>query len=158
MLACNRKTDVKAGKVKVKDVVIQQVVEEPEPPPPLWISHFKTLQEWLFKLCDTEKPGDLILTYNFGLFESKDHYTLVLTGSKQYVEFQDSVTIDFEPTNMYYTLPQSDYKNLKRELVLDRITAQLKKFTKTDKFKNSFFAKAKAITTDFNGEDLVKIK
>ncbi len=157
-LGQNRKTDVEAGEVEVKEVVLQQVVEEPEPPPPNLTSHFKTLQEWLFNLCNTEKPDDSILTYNFGLFESKDHYILVLTSSKLYGKFQDSVTIDFEPSIMYYPLPQSDYKNLNREQVVDRIMAQLKEFTQTVKFKHSFFAKAKAIITDFNGENLVKVK
>jgi hypothetical protein len=49
-------------------------------------------------------------------------------------------------------LPKSDVKGLKREEVLERTTAQLKKFTKTEQFKHSFFIEADSITTDWNRE------
>jgi len=53
---------------------------------------------------------------------------------------------------MYFKLPEIEYKNLNREQLVGKPTAQLKDFTKTEKFKTSFLAKAKSITTDFKGE------
>jgi hypothetical protein len=41
---------------------------------------------------------------------------------------------------------------------LEEIEAQLKYFLGTVRFKNSFFAKARAITTGFDDGDLVRIK
>ncbi len=47
---------IDAGKVVVQDVVIEDVVDDVPPPPPHLTSNFKTLQDWLFNICDTEKP------------------------------------------------------------------------------------------------------
>lgn len=140
-------------KIKVQDVVFVQSVDVVSPPPPDLTSKFKTLQEWLINMVETEKPGKLIIAYQFGLFESEDEYVIFLIGSKQYNKDQGGVTsINFEPSNMYYPLPESEYKNLTREQAWARIIVQFRNFKKTDKFKNSFFAKAKVITTDLNGE------
>jgi hypothetical protein len=159
LLSCNSKTETKVTDVKLVSVTQTDSVPEPPPPPPP-ISNFMTLQEWLFKLCDTETPDKSIIAYNFGLFETENGYTIYLIGSKEYdKDDQDWATNnDFEPSLKYYPLPTSEYKNLKWEKVLERIKSQLKDFTKTDKFKNSFFAKAKAITTGFDDGDLIKIK
>ncbi len=156
--ACSHKTDVETDKVEVKEVVIQQVVEDVPMPPPHLTSNLKTLSEWLFKLCDTENPNESIVAYNFGIFESQNDYTIVLTGSKQYDKVRNTVTIDFEPSIMYYALPEKEFGNLKPEEVQNSITNQLKDFMETAKFKHSFFAKAKAIVTAYNGENLVEAK
>jgi len=159
LFACDSKTEIKVTDVKLVSVTQTDSIPEPPPPPPP-ISNFMTLQEWLFKLCDTEKPDKSIIAYNFGLFETEDGYTIYLIGSKEYdKDDQDWATNnDFEPSIKYYPLPTNEYKDLKWEKVLDKIKSQLKDFTKTDRFKNSFFAKAKAITTGFDDGDLVKVK
>lgn len=158
-LACKNKKEEKA--IEVKLISITQTDTSPElPPPPPPISNFMTLQEWLFRICVTEKPEKSIIAYNFGLFETENGYTIYLTGSKEY-DKNDSdwaTNNDFEPSITNYPLPSSEYKSLKWEQVLDKIKSQIKDFTKTDKFKNSFFAKAKAITTGFDDGDLIKIK
>ena len=149
---CNHKTDSEKPEVKTEYGVEREEVEEVSPPPPGLISNFKTIQEWLFNICDTEKPEKSITTYNFGLFESSDDYTVFLVGINKYGKGQDSATlIEFEPSSMYYPLPKSEYKNLTREQVQDQLTSLLKTFIKTDKFKNSFLAKAYSITVDFYG-------
>jgi hypothetical protein len=159
LLSCNLKTETKVTDVKLVSVTQTDGVPEPPLPPPP-ISNFMTLQEWLFKMCDTETPDKSIIAYNFGLFETENGYTIYLIGSKEYdKDDQDWATNnDFEPSLKYYPLPTSQYKNLEWEKVLERIKYQLKDFTKTEKFKNSFFAKAKAITTGFDDGDLIKIK
>jgi hypothetical protein len=52
---------------------------------------------------------------------------------------------------MYYPLPDSVYKGLSWQEANDQLTVQLKEFTTTAKFRESIFAKAQSITTDFNG-------
>lgn len=140
----------------VQEVTFEDIVDDVPPPPPHLTSNFKTLQDWLFSICDTEKPEKSIATYNFGLFESPDDHVIFLVGLNKYYKENTSVTrIEFEPSKMYFQLPKSEYKNLNREQLLDKLTFQLKVFTNTETFKASFLAKAKSITTDFRG-DLVK--
>lgn len=119
-----------------------------------------TLQDWLFELCDSEKPDKSVIAYNFGLFETEQGYTIYLTGSKEYDKDDPdwATNNDFEPAQKYYPLPTSEYKNVEWDKVLDKIKKQLQDFTNTEKFKNSFFAKAKAITTGFDDGDLIIVK
>lgn len=148
---CNHKKDAVSLEVKTEYGVEYEQVEEISPPPPGLTTKFKTPQEWLINICDTEKPEKPITAYNFSLFESPDDYTICLVGINKYDQGQDSVTrIDFEPSSMYYPLP-GEYKNLTRDQVQDQVTSLLKDFTKTDKFKNSFFAKSNSIIVDFYG-------
>ena len=118
-----------------------------------------TLENWLFDLCDTESPDKSIIAFNFGLFESEDGYTIYLIGSKEFDEDDPdwATNIDFEPEEKYFPLATEDYNHLKWEQVLQKIKTQLEDFSKTDKFKSSFFSKAKAITTGFDDGDLERI-
>lgn len=151
-MECNYKSHSDPPEVKTEYGVIREEVEEVSPPPPGPTSNFKTLEEWLFNICDKEKPEKSITTYIFGLFESADDYTIFLVGINKYDKGQDSVTrIDFEPSNMYYPLSKSENKNLTQEQVQDQLTTLLRDFIKTDKFKNSFLAKAYSITVEFYG-------
>jgi hypothetical protein len=150
VVGCNRNPDLDSQDIVVERVVSEQVVEEPDSPPPALTSDFKTVHDWLVKVCDTEQPGDSIVTYRFVFLQSNEDYLVVLTGSKQYSE--DLITIDFEPSLMYYLLPPDEYQSLPFREAQDRVDAELKAFMKTDKFRHSFFTKAKAITTNFSGE------
>jgi len=147
----NSKKDSDSVEVKNEYGVISEKVEEVSPPPPGLTSNFKTPEEWLVNICDTENHENPNTTYNFGLFESADDYTIFVVGINN-TQGQDSVTrIDFEPSSMYYPLPKSENKNLTREQVRYQLTSLLKNFIKTDKFKNSFFAKATSISVDYYG-------
>lgn len=158
-LACKDKTEEKATKVELISISQTDTPREPPPPSPP-ISNFMTLQEWLVRICDTERPDKSIIAYNFGLFETENGYTIYLTGSKEYDKNDSDWAIndDFQPSLPNYPLPSKDYKNLKWKQVLDKVKSQLNDFTKTDNFKNSFFAKATAITAGFDDGDLVRIK
>jgi hypothetical protein len=54
-------------------------------------------------------------------------------------------------------LPAKDFKKLSWQQVLDQIESELKTFSKSAKFRNSFFSKAQAVTTGFDDGDLVRI-
>jgi hypothetical protein len=150
---CKHKKDSEPPKIITEHIHFSKEVDEVTPPPPGLTSNFRSVQEWLFNICNTEKPGKLIATYNFGVFESQDDYTIFLVGLNEYGTEQHSITrIDFEPSSMYFRLPKNEYKDLNREQVLARLTSQLKDFTTTEKFRTSFFMQAQSITTDFKGE------
>ncbi len=65
-----------------------------------------------------------------------------------------SPAIEFEPEEMYFPLPKSEFENMTYEQVKERITAGLRDFVKTDKFAQLFFVKANAIITEFDGETI----
>jgi hypothetical protein len=141
-----------SGKV-VKHIVVEHRVEQP-----VFTdnkkSKFKTLQDWIYNICDDDKPAKEIAEYKFNFFESAGEYMLFLTGVNTFEEGQNrSITrIEFEPTNMYFKLRKNEYKNFNREQLKDKLTSQLKDFTNTEKFRNSFLAKANAIITGYDGK------
>jgi hypothetical protein len=138
----------------VEHILSSIEIDDAEPPPPHFVSPYNTIEEWLFNVCDKEKPAIPIATYSFGLFEGANEYVLCLTGvnSYQLSKEREQIRIDFAPADMYYPLRQSEYKNLNREQVLERLTSELKAFTTTDKFRQSFFSQAESIRTDWNGD------
>lgn len=119
-----------------------------------------TLREWISRICETERPDPSVIAYNFGLIQIDNGYSLYLIGSKEYdVNNSDwAFSIDFEPRMKYYPLTDTNYSKLSWDKVQGKVNEELKDFTASVTFKNSFFANAKAITTGFDDGDLVRIK
>ena len=153
-MASGQQNKKDTGKVIMQDIHFESVENDIEPPPPYFTSKFKTLQDWLLNICDNDKSQKSIAKYKLGLFESANDYTLFLVGVNTYDEDKNrSVThIEFEPTNMYFKIPQTYYENLNREQLLVKLTSQLKDFAKTEKFKTSFFTKANIVVFETNGQ------
>jgi hypothetical protein len=151
VMAHNQQPKNDSEKVIVHDV---QIEDDIEPPPPHLTSKFRTLQDWLFNICVNDKPKKSITKYKFGLFESSNDYTLVLVGMNTYDEGKNRsvARIEFEPTNMYFKLPEREYKNLNRDQLIEKLTSQLKDFANTEKFKTSFFTKANIVVFESNGQ------
>ena len=152
-IACGTKKDVETEVISVQESEI--VMEDDiEPPPPGFVSRFKSLEEWLVNICKERKPQKAIAKYNLDLFEAADGYTLSLTGVNEYKLSQNetAVRIDFFPAEMYFDLPESEYKSLNRQEVIDRLTTKLKDFVNTEKFKKSFLSDADAIATSWQGQ------
>ena len=145
-----------SAKVIVQHGRFEVVEDVIEPPPPHLVSKFAALQDWLLNICEKDQPQKLISKYTVGLFESPNDYTLVLVGVNTYDENENrSVTrIEFEPTNMYFKLPEAYYQNLSREQLLDKLTSQLKDFANTERFKTSFFSKATVFVFETNGKTI----
>lgn len=154
-MSCEQQTN-DPGKVRAQEVQFEVVEDDVEPPPPHLTSGFKTLHDWLHNICDKDKPQKPIAKYKFGLFESPNNNTLVLVGVNTYAEGKNrSITrIEFEPANMYFKLPETDYGNLNREQLLDKLTSQLKDFANTKEFKASFFTKADVVVFETNGQTI----
>ena len=152
-MGCNNKPKPEKSVIKTENIVLTEEVEDVEPPPPGFKTKFKNIQNWLLKICDTDKPAKPIQTYNFGLFESPKENIIYLVGTNTYQEKNHSlIRIEFKPSDMFFRLPDNGFKNLNREQLLDKINSQLKDFTKTEKFKSSLLAKAQLIKTEFKGE------
>jgi hypothetical protein len=146
-----------SGKVTVHEVRFKELIDEDvDPPPPHLSSKFTTLTDWLLNVCEKDRPQKSISIFKFGLFESANDYTLFLIGTNTYDEGQNhSVTrIEFQPTNMYFKLPQKNYKGLNRDQVIGNLTSQLKDFAQTQMFKTSFLAQATTVVFTVNGETI----
>lgn len=119
-----------------------------------------TLINWIEKNIQVEKPDSSIAAYNFGLFESPEGYTIYLIGSKEFdADDSDWATVeDFTPKNKYYILPPAEYKDLKWDQAFAKVESIIKGFMKSETYKNSFLAKAKAVTVGFDDGDLVRLQ
>jgi hypothetical protein len=147
------------AKIKVENVTIVETEDDVDPPPPELTSKFKTLQDWLDNICDSSKPKKSIEKFKFGLFgSSTNDYVLFLVGTNTYKEgeHRSATHIEFEPTHNYLQIPKNEYKNLTQKQFEEKLTSQLKEFTKTSKFQNSFLAKANSIVYEPNGEVIWK--
>ena len=154
-MACGDKVET-----QVEDISMTETERAaPEPPPPSFsCSNSVTLQEWFFKLCDTEKPRNDVIAYNFGLFETDNCYAIHLIDSN---EMDDLAAARKEGTGTffnYYPLSKNEYEALEWKQVLNKIKSQLEEFVNTEKFKNSSLAKAKTITMRFDDGDLLGLK
>jgi len=169
-LRCDNKLeDVKKNKTEKITVTKTNII--PPPPTPPRTSPFSAMEEWLLRTCETETPEKASEIYHFRLIGSEMNFTIWFFGSRteqlpqsssehtpfnstRYPIQSGSEQTHFNSSTMYYPLKTNEFLNLTKEQVLDKITSQLKAFTNTDKFKKSFFAKAKAIVADFNGETI----
>ena len=158
VLACNDKTETQVEEITMTETETETA---PEPPPPSFsCSNSVTLEEWFFKLCDTEKPKKDVIAYNFGLFGSDNCYAIHLVDSIQYEKDKRDTARKNEPdtSSSYYPLSKSEYEALEWKQVLNKIKSQLEEFVKTERFKNSYLAKAKIITMRFDDGDLLSLK
>ena len=154
MSSCDDKEKFPASRFEVQHVTLTQVREVPDPPPPGFKSKFSSIEAWLSALADKDKPDSSIISYRFALFQSDQNFTLSLTGSKRYGH-ADTVSIDFEPSIMYYTVPHHQVSGLSYQQVIDTMTHEIQLFSRTSKFRNSFFGKAKEIL-DNKGRNLLE--
>lgn len=156
-VSCNQKTNNESEKVEVTKVALHDyhVEDNIEPPPPDLISRFKNLNDWLVNVSNEKPLNKSISKYEFGLFESPGDYTIFLVGINEYMKGDTSYTLfEFKPANMYFKLPESEYKNMSRDKLLNRLVSQLKDFTETKKFETSFFTEADKITFTTNGQEI----
>jgi uncharacterized protein YciU (UPF0263 family) len=120
-----------------------------------------TLEQWLIDICDNESPDALVIAYHLGLFENiEGSTTLYLVGSSVFHESDEDwiANVDFEPEDNYHTINEIGLNNLSPDDLLEQVRNKLVSFTETEQFRNSFFAKAEAITLGFDDGDLIRIK
>ena len=140
ILSCNQHKNIK--KIIVKEVHITDTVDVVDPPPPRLAQTFKDVQQWLTAICGSEKPKKPVSYYETGLFESEKSRVLFLVGMSK---SPNSKRIVFEPRNRYYSIPLGEFKDLSREQLDDKLIDQIKGFTKTKIFSDSYLAQSNSI-------------
>lgn len=157
-MASSQQNSGDTSKLISEETIITETEEDVSPPPPGLTKKFKNVTGWLSHLCLKNKPVETGLEYKFGLFESPGDYTLFLVGNKIDDQNENLIisSIGFEPESMYFSLPKAYFKNLNREQLLEKVTTDLKSFTTTSKFKESFLKEAKEIVFEANGQIIWK--
>lgn len=145
IISCNQNADMASKKITKERVAIGETIEDVVPPPTNLKTTFKTVQDWLLGICNAEKPSKNIGLYSLGLFESQNDCVLFLVGLNK---SDNKTTVDFKPSNMYYKVPETEYKDLDREQRIHKLTAQIKDFTTTRKFESSFLVDADSIVME----------
>ena len=143
ILSCNQ-ADMKS-KYIVEHVHLQEIKDDIEPPPLDLKPTFKSVEDWLYNICESDSPKKYISHYSIGIFESKDSYILFLVGLNR---TKNHEKVDFQPTNMYFLVSKVEYKVLGIEQFINKMAMQLKTFTETKKFEDSFLAKSNSIVFD----------
>ncbi|RNL51100.1 hypothetical protein D7004_15365 [Pedobacter jejuensis] len=153
-MACTNEKNMIINKTEVMHGSFTVEEDDVGPPPPNFVSRFKTVNEWLTFTAENDKPKKAIFEYQFDVFEGENDYTLCLTGINTYdvSKTYQRAKIEFMPSEMYFPIPLNDYKGLTKAQVFDYLTTQLDGFLKSSKFKNSYFSKAKSIKTGWKGE------
>ena len=150
VISCNKNLHMPSGNIKIEHIIIEREDDLVNPPPPDLHSDFKTLDDWLVAICDSEKPEKPISTYSVSLFEAVDEDVVCLVGVNEY---DNGSRIDFQPSNAYFKLPGDKYKKSSREQLVNKLIFEFREFTTTQKFKNSFLAQADSIT--INGTTVI---
>lgn len=141
-----------SGQSEIKTTVITDV---PEPPPSEFISPFKTIEEWLSHICDTNHPEGNISECHITLIESSWNNVLDLEGWNETIVNENTIAhrIVFKPiSHKYFPLPKDKFANLSQQEVKEQVMNELIAFTKSAKFKNSFLSKIPSIQTNIGGQ------
>ena len=129
---------------KIKHVIDTQTVSSPLIPHSRK-SKFKTIRGWLISICEGKQPNTTISEFYISLsFEQPSIvYILCLYGVNTSLEerHQSYTHIDFEPSSMFFKCPMQKYKSFNYEQMKEELVAQLKDFTMTEIFTQSFLAK-----------------
>ncbi len=151
------------GDKEIWEVTITESIEEQdllEPPPPCdRDNRFDNTREWLLFLCNAIRPTERVVACFFSIHQLPGEYSVLFTGNwkfdpadKEWVFYADDKVQDS------YLLPDSEYKDLNREDTLKKFAGELKAFSKTEQFKQSFFGRLKAVATGFFQEEIIMIK
>jgi len=128
-------------------------VESPIPPPPGFKSPFKTLREWLVQLCNELPPQKPVSEYQFQLCYSSTESLIAFYGEHYSIEEGvPTERITFQPAHVFFPLPKNIYRKLSYSQLKETLYKELKEFTKTSEFKNSFLSKSYSINSNFAGE------
>lgn len=134
-------------------VEITEEEDDLDPPDPDLESAFNDIDEWLVDMCKNDLPQNEIAKFNFGVFESVDHYTLYLTGVNSYKEGNHTkTTIEFLPTHCYFRIPTAFHEHQGREETIKNIKTDLDNFAQSECFQNSFFRSAEIVQFETTGE------
>lgn len=118
------------------------------------------VQGWLRRVAAAEHPPESVAAYNIGLFETgHGEYSAYLVGGKRYDPSDSSWACEeaFTPKERYLALPVGRSED-EWQLVLERVVEAVRAFLSSGDGRETFLAKARAVTVGFDDGDLVRVK
>jgi hypothetical protein len=104
-------------------------------------------------------PPDSVIAFNLGLMESDKGYMMYFVGAFEYSEEDDDWACIEPPTKPYRYLKLPDKVQKESwETILDLCTKALIELESNGTLNTTLIKNAKAITTGFDGGELVKIR
>jgi len=145
--------DENDGIIRVQESIKMNVERVIFPLPGLFKSPFNTLQEWLLELCNDEPDTNSVAEYCL-LYHSQSEQSIVGFVGHSYSTVGDVVTrkISFTPKHMFFPLPKREYRKLSYKDASEKFYKELKQFTKSGDFHNSFMSKNIPVNTNFGGQ------
>jgi hypothetical protein len=112
---------------------------------------------WLRRVCRDEHPGPLVIAYNIGLFETSTGYSAYLIGADRYssVDGDWACAETFTPAERYFPIPAEGFEGWGQ--VHAAIVGVTRAFLRTAEGRDSFLARAKAVTVGFDDGDLERV-
>jgi hypothetical protein len=119
---------------------------------------FKSINEWLTAICDSNNPKQLVDEFIISLtLSSVDGYRLTLQGTTNYRNKTRGIDskIVFEPVNMFYKLPDADYKDLDYKRAGNKVYLQLQQALNIQKISKFFLIHGKARFIRFDEKQIL---
>ncbi len=106
------------------------------------------------------QPDSTIKALNFGIFQTKESYTIYLVGSKFYDQSNDdwATNEDFIAANKYFNLTLSETENSDWMSIEKLVEKLITNFINGKHYESSILKKIERITCGFDDGILVKIK
>ena len=124
-------------------------------------SKHKTIHEWLTSICHGKKPTETILEFTIRLIssETSGEHIVCLYGVNSRIDgpYSTYTYVVFKPSNLWFKFPKLQYRKCNYEQIQEELTKQVKDFTLTELFQNSFLSKAD-IKTSFGQNPIWTIK
>lgn len=120
----------------------------------------RDFNDWMTRLNKAESPGQEIVAFNYGLFETTEGYTIYLIGAKLFDETNEewACDVDFQPKEKYLPINPNWTRGLKWHQMLDKAVDTISKYMRSKDFEVSILRNAKAVTTGFDDGNLTRIK
>ncbi|MGD1890500.1 MAG: hypothetical protein ACFB15_07875 [Cyclobacteriaceae bacterium] len=118
------------------------------------------IDKWISRIQQSKRlPDSQIKAFNFGIIETEGGCSVYLIGSREYHGLDDDWACkeDCVPKEKYLYLSK-EYDNLECQEVEKVMMCTLSNYLNNKKFENSFLSQATAITTGFDGGELIRIK
>jgi hypothetical protein len=120
----------------------------------------KEIVDWLNNIEKQDGiPPDSVIAFNLGLMESDQGFMMYFVGAFEYSEDDDDWACIEPPTkpHRYLKLPNK-VQNETWETILEICKNALTELEKDGSLKITLLKSAKAITTGFDGGELIKIR
>jgi hypothetical protein len=118
-----------------------------------------TIIDWLRGVIAAQPPGNDIIAFNIGLFETEDYFCVYLSGAGTYVETSDEWAIQpaYYPTNAFFGLHEQGAGHT-WESCLSEVRDAVSDALKTGLLEGTPLANGRAVTAGFDDGELHRIK